>query len=443
MENAAGDNPEDNSHSEPLDTDHSPGAIAFFGLVFCGALFAFFSLFWAYVTDFILAFTFTALFWGSYQRLLARLNGRKLLASALVTCSIAILVAVPTGFIITSLSVEAAAFYNSTLSSLSLERIEDFLFGDEPQAVLLKRMAELAGLEWTPTLVRDAIARVSGTVAEVLYELVSNQLSNIFALLFHFLIMLLIVFYMFVDGEQLKQYVFETSPLPDEEEELLAQKFAAVGRATLFGNGFGSAIQGVIGAISMVVVGLPSPILWGVVMTIFAFLPLVGVSVVTIPAALYLGLTGKWVLAAVFFGFNFIQALIVENVVKTRLIGSHMRMHSLLIFLSIMGGLGLFGIIGLFYGPLIVALFLTLADLYHQRYKQHILQGRVVIRSPASPSLASEHHGPNLAATTGPGSAGAFEPGMSLDDSGPLESAELDREGADLERTRRLEPDNQ
>ncbi|MEO1173050.1 MAG: AI-2E family transporter [Myxococcota bacterium] len=392
---------------------HSPGAIAFFTVVFIAALAVFFWLFMPYATDFILAFMFVALFRAPYEQLKVRLNGNAMAASALITTVIAFAVAIPLGFIITSLSVEAAAFYNNTLSTLTVERIQGFLFGDGPQAMLIRKLAETAGVEWTPQLVRDGITSASGTVANILYTFVTGQLSNVFALILHFFIMLMVIYFMLIDGQELKQYVFETSPLPDDEEELLAQKFAAVGRATLFGNGFGSAIQGVIGAISMVVVGLPSPVLWGFVMTIFAFLPLVGVSIVTVPAAIYLAITGKWVAALLFFSFNFVQALIVENVVKTRLIGSQMRMHSLLIFMSIMGGLSLFGIIGLLYGPLIVALFLTLAELYHQRYKPHIL----VVRS-------------SNVAVIGKSEPVETDPVVAVEASGPDESAEEAQEEA-------------
>jgi predicted PurR-regulated permease PerM len=107
-------------------------------------------------------------------------------------------------------------------------------------------------------------------------------------------------------------------------------------------------------------------------MTIFAFLPLVGISIVVIPAAAYLALEGQWVAAIGFLTFNMAQALLVENVVKTRLIGSQMQMHDLVIFMSIIGGLTVFGIVGLIYGPLFVALFLTLSELFEVDYKTRL-----------------------------------------------------------------------
>ncbi|MEL6543542.1 MAG: AI-2E family transporter, partial [Myxococcota bacterium] len=215
---------------------HSPGAIALFLVTFVLSLFAFLYIFWGYVTDFILAFMFTALFGGVYERLRLKLGDRPLLASGLVTTLIAILVAVPVGFILASLSVEAAGFYNSTLSMLTLEEIELYFFGDGPQAVFLKHMAELAGLEWTPALVQDTLTKVSGTVAEVIYGLVSSQLSNLLLLVMHFFIMLLIIFYMLIDGQRLKAYVFDTSPLPDDEEEPIAKQSRSSNRRKLLGN---------------------------------------------------------------------------------------------------------------------------------------------------------------------------------------------------------------
>lgn len=356
-----------------VDRAHSPGAVAFFTVVFIAAFCFLFGLFWPYATDFILAFTFVALFRAPYERLKLRCRGNAMVASGLVTTGIAFMLALPLGFIVTSLSVEATSFYNTTLSTLTVDRIQGFLFGEGTLAVLIRRMAETAGVEWTPAVARDGITHISGSVAQFLYTFITDQVANGVVLVLHFLIMLMIIFFLLIDGEKVKRYAFETAPLPDDEEELLTAKFAAVGRATLFGNGFCSVIQGVAGAVSMAVAGLPSPVVWGFVMTIFAFLPFVGISLVTVPAAIYLGFTGHPTAAVLFLGFNFAQSLVVENIVRTRLIGSQMRMHSLLIFMSIMGGLSSFGIVGLLYGPLIVALFLTLSELYHERYKHYLL----------------------------------------------------------------------
>ena len=150
---------------------------------------------------------------------------------------------------------------------------------------------------------------------------------------------------------------------------MFVRTFFSVSRGILVGNGIGSALQGVLGGIAMVAVGLPSPVIWASVMTLMAFLPLVGISIVVIPLTVYLWTTGAQHEALGFFAFCTVQGLFIENVVKARLIGQQTRMHDVLVFLSILGGIASFGILGLLYGPLIATAFLSLNELYREKYR--------------------------------------------------------------------------
>jgi predicted PurR-regulated permease PerM len=146
-----------------------------------------------------------------------------------------------------------------------------------------------------------------------------------------------------------------------------------VGRAIIFGNGVGSVAQGVLGAIAMALAGFESPVMWGTLMALAAFLPMVGISIVTLPSTIYLAAHGRYAAAIVFFVVTGAMALVFENVVKTRLIGSQVRMHDFVILLSILAGVGLFGLMGLLYGPMLVALFLVLLELYQARYRPELV----------------------------------------------------------------------
>lgn len=329
-------------------------------------------LFSPFTADVILALVFAALTLPLYRRVLVLVQ-RPWLASALVSALIVVTVAVPTTFLVASLSAEAAAVFESTRQSVTPEWVQEALFGDSRVAEYLRDAGEAVGYEITPDVVRDAISAAAGTVVGFIYSQVNSLLGDILSALLHFVIIVAMVFYLLIDGSRLKRYVFHLSPLPDHHEELLAQKFGDVGRAILFGNGIGSVLQGFLGGVAMWAVGLPSAVLWGTVMSIFAFLPLVGISVVVIPATIYLAVVGKPAVAVGFFVFCVGEGLIIENVVKTRLIGSHMQMHDLLIFLSILGGIIGFGLMGILYGPLLVTLFLTLAELYQQHYKRRFM----------------------------------------------------------------------
>jgi predicted PurR-regulated permease PerM len=118
-------------------------------------------------------------------------------------------------------------------------------------------------------------------------------------------------------------------------------------------------------------------------MTVFAFLPLVGITIVILPAFAVLLVRGDASTALIFLTFCLVMGTFVDNVVKTKLMGSAMRMHDLLVFLSIIGGLGAFGVIGFIYGPLIAMLFITLHGLYESHYLPqiaHTFRGRRALR---------------------------------------------------------------
>ena len=162
------------------------------------------------------------------------------------------------------------------------------------------------------------------------------------------------------------------SPLPTDQEEILISKFKDMSGAILVGNGLAGLIQGFLGGLLFYLFGLKSPFMWGVIMALLAFLPIVGIGVVFLPAAAYLILKGRIAAGIFFIVFYMVVSGGIEYLVKPKLVGRQVQMHTLLVFLSIMGGLKLFGILGIIYGPLIVTAFLTLADIYRVSYQDKI-----------------------------------------------------------------------
>ena len=347
-------------------------ATVFFFALFAVAIGAVMYLLWAFISDILLAGLLYALTFPLFRRLQDKLQLRWLSAT-LVTALVVVLVAGPVTFLVTSLTVEAGAAFEATKSSMTADQVQQWLFGEGKVATYVRRAADMAGVAYTPDSVRETLSNVAGAVAKVIYTQLNALLSNALSAVFHFILVVLMLFYILMDGRRLKRYLFRLSPLPDEEEELIVTKFADVGRAILFGNGIGSVLQGVVGGLAMAVVGLPSPVLWGTVMSVFAFLPLVGISIVVLPATAFLLLQGRLGAAVVFFVFCMGAGFVVENVVKTKLIGDHMKMHNMVIFMAILAGISLFGVIGILYGPLVIALFLTLTELYQTHYQYRFM----------------------------------------------------------------------
>jgi predicted PurR-regulated permease PerM len=168
----------------------------------------------------------------------------------------------------------------------------------------------------------------------------------------------------------LRTFIYRLSPLKHDEDQIFINKLGEVGRAILVGSGTSSLLQGLFAGIAWVAVGLPSPVLWGILMAVAAFLPLVGIAAVVLPATIYLWIEGRPLAAVLFMVFCMGQSFFFEYGLKPRLMGSSMRMNNLLVFLSLLGGIMGFGMPGLIYGPLIMTLFLTLVQLYQTRYQQ-------------------------------------------------------------------------
>jgi predicted PurR-regulated permease PerM len=354
------------------DADQPRGAVVFFFLVLTAAVGALVYTLWEFLADLVLGLLTAGMVRPLYLKLVEDVKGRRRLAASAVTVLVAVLVAVPLIWLVTSLSQQAASAYALIQEMLAGESLRQALHGENWIGRRARDAFRAFGADFTPDSVRDLLAGAFGGVASFLTTQLNALLTNIVLAIYHFALILVVLFYGLVDGPAIKQRVFELSPLPDEEEELIVQKFKDVGIAILFGSGAASMLQGTLGGIAMWIAGIPSPLFWGVIVSIFAFLPLVGTNVVIVPATVYLFMIGRWPTALAFFLFCNVQGLLIDNFMTPRLVGGRMRMHNLVIFLALIGGISTFGMGGLVYGPLLAALVLTLLDLYERVYRQRL-----------------------------------------------------------------------
>jgi predicted PurR-regulated permease PerM len=223
--------------------------------------------------------------------------------------------------------------------------------------------------------VNRAVAELGRAVGLYLYEQARSMTANIFTFVIDFFFMLLIIFYLLIDSPRLMKYIVKLSPLPDDQDEKLFQKFKDMAGAILIGNGLGGLIQGTLGGAVFAIFGFQSPFLYGVIMALLAFLPIVGIGAVFLPAAIYLLLQGRIGSGIFFVVFYAVLSGGIEYFFKPKIVGQRVQMHTLLVFLAIIGGLKLFGILGIIYGPLVVTAFLTLSDIYESSY-QRIVEPR-------------------------------------------------------------------
>jgi predicted PurR-regulated permease PerM len=325
-----------------------------------------------FVGDMVIALVFVILLTPLYERLKRLLGQREVLASGLMVAALVAVGSVPIFLVASALLrdiSEAATTWSSAGRSLALRTIAG------RNGVVMRGISNIAGrfgISLAPEWVEQALLDTGRSLTQYLATRANAFLSSLLSTALHVVITLFAIFYLFINGEKLRTFLYKLSPLKHDEDQIFTSKLGEVGSAILLGSGTSSVLQGLFAGIAWVVVGLPSPVLWGILMAIAAFLPLVGIAAVVFPATIYLWVEGRPFAAVVFLVFCMGESFFFEYGLKPRIMGSSMSMNSLLVFLSLLGGIIGFGVPGLVYGPLIMTLFLTLVQLYQTRYQQHI-----------------------------------------------------------------------
>ncbi len=181
-------------------------------------------------------------------------------------------------------------------------------------------------------------------------------------------LMLYVTFFLLRDGRTLLAGLIQALPLGDEREHMLFQKFAEVARATVKGNLVVAIVQGALGGLIFWILGLPAPLLWGVIMAVLSLIPAVGAALVWLPAALYLYAVGDWISATVLIAYGVLIIGLADNVLRPILVGRDTKLPDWMVLLSTLGGIVLVGINGFIVGPLIAVLFVAFWQIFSREF---------------------------------------------------------------------------
>ncbi len=338
-------------------------------------LLSFFLLLWTvypFLYTIILAFMLVGVITPFYRWLNNVTHGHSHLSSLMICLLIFLGIFVPLVFLITTLSVEVADFYFNLRQSLNLSVVSDFVNSHSVLVDRLKKILDHLDISYSLADMEEHVVTLGKALGFFMYEQSRMLAGKVMHFTLHFIIMLVITFYLLIDGGKLKEYVLQLLPLPREQENLLLRKFNDMSVAIVVGNGIAAILQGIFGGIGLTMFEMQSPVLWGTVMAIFAFIPFIGISIVFVPIAIYLFIVGQTAKATVFLVYFTLLAGIVEYLIKPKLVGDRVKMHVLLVFISIFGGIATFGVLGILFGPLVAIAFLTLADIYLATLRENI-----------------------------------------------------------------------
>lgn len=222
---------------------------------------------------------------------------------------------------------------------------------------------------------QDWMINASQYIGQFLLSKGGTLASNLGSLFFHFWIMIFILFYLLRDGKRWLEHFLHLFPLTRSQEDILIDRLRTVGRLALVGSLLTAVSQGIIGGIGLWIVGIP-PLFWGSLIAAASFIPLVGTSLVWLPAVIYLFIiqkTGQ----AIFLAIYCLTLLgSIDNFLRPYLMHKQkgVSMPPLLVFLAVLGGIHVFGLIGVLYGPMILGLLSSLLYLYEIEFSSFLNQ---------------------------------------------------------------------
>ena len=319
----------------------------------------FFSMIQQFLMALFLAGLFSALARPLFLRLRVLLGGRVQLASGLTLLLMAVMVLIPLALLVAVL-VGQALDVSETLS-VWLKTVLD-----DPKTFA----ASLQHLPFYDQIMshRDLILQRAGDVATVVSRVIVQSVSSLTLgtanFVFMFFVLLYSMYFLQMDGPKLIAKVLYYLPLKTSEERLMLAKFTSVTRATLKGSFLIGLLQGTLAGIAFAVAGIDNAVFWGTVMAVLSTIPNVGAALVWVPAAGILMVQGHLVAG---IGLALFCGLIVgslDNVLRPLLVGKDTKMHELMIFFSTLGGIFMFGLSGVFIGPLIASLFISIWEMY-------------------------------------------------------------------------------
>lgn len=215
----------------------------------------------------------------------------------------------------------------------------------------------------------EVIAKITasmGAVAGFMASRAGRLLAGALAFIVNLLITLAILFFLLRDAGTFASGLKRVLPFEPEESERFGKLSRDLVSASVTASLASATVQGFIGGLAFWILGLHAPVFWGFVMAVFAFLPVLGATLVWLPAAVELALTGSFARGIALFLVGILILSTVDNVIRSLLLSGKARMNTLVMLLSVLGGVNAFGFIGVVLGPLVAAVLTALFEGYTQ-----------------------------------------------------------------------------
>jgi len=342
--------------------NHQKSELYFLLVLLAGIFVLAFLIFKPFIYALVLAMVFATVFAPVHRRALVWCGGKNSLAALISTIIVLVVVIVPVTFVGAQIFTEASQLYTSLVNNGGASGLT---------RSISNTIEGLTGFSPVPIEFTSDINQYTQQGLSWLLEHLGLLFANIARAVISIFVFLVALYYIFKDGSKLKKAVVSLSPLQDIHDETIFSKLSLAVNSIIKGSLFVALVQGVLTAVGFTIFGIPNPTLWGSVATIGALIPGIGTTVVLLPAVLYLFFNAQTVLAVGLLIWGMVAVGLVDNFLGPKLVGKGTHMHSFLILLSILGGIGFFGPIGFVLGPLSLSLLFAFLEIYVTIDKEH------------------------------------------------------------------------
>jgi predicted PurR-regulated permease PerM len=301
-----------------------------------------------------------------YEKLL---RGRRSLAALAAVLTIIFLILLPVAILLSLLTVESLALYDKAATFIQSGGLQEMATNStvaKARASIEHYLAVLGGSQVDLKVkAAEAVQKLSGFFIATGQSLAANVASSAGQLL----VTLFVLYYLFIDGRGMVEQVVSTSPLPEARIRTLVRRFEDVARASFIGTFGVAVVQGVLGGIAFAIVGF-QPIFWGIMIAFFSLIPVVGTAIIWAPAGILLLIQGRFLAGLFLLAWGAVVVGSADNFLRPYLMKGKAGLHPLVIFLSVIGGIPFFGMLGIVFGPLVAATALTLVGMVGEEFGQ-------------------------------------------------------------------------
>lgn len=308
-------------------------------------------LFLPFLAPIALAFMAAIVMRPVYRWFLRQTSGKRSLSATLSVAFAVVVILVPLAVIVQQVTFESYSFYSDIR--------DGGLGGFERVAQAVVDPIHRIFPEFNPD-VKGYVGSAAGKIADNATAIFSGTASLSLSLFLAFMAL----FYMLRDGHRFREALVELSPLADDYDNEIIEKIERAVNSVVRDSLFTALIKGVLAAAGFAIFGVPHALLWGALTVVVSLVPLLGAGLTVLPAVLYLLAIDSVGAAIGLAAWGIVAVGLVDNILMPLVVGKGAVIHPLLILLSVLGGVALFGPIGLFLGPLVIALLSALLEIY-------------------------------------------------------------------------------